>query len=427
MANENRDVMIFRNAVESIIGFLKERSKPKEVYYLSPQFDLTKYTWHLGINIGTIYPSIREFFDEVKELEPVKKCLELMLERDFPKHLEMRIVDREGKLVENPDYKPFLMREILGVLVDKYLSSYGFDFKEEKFRELYNEMAEYVYSKTGKLVVVSPLENFELQDANEVSIGNYRVRELTEWEMQKFITNGYPLGHMFVIDFGSIETKYCVETLLNVPKTHIPPLDIPPLESYVEDFISALRLFKPGYVEHGPILYYPKVWRISWGMSLRRKSLGLAFSRYVLSKESVDPLSSLMEQYLKLKHQLPNQVKFAIRWFNKSYQEADMMDKLLDLAIALEVLFGSSDRLDLYIPRFIGSNKEEKMKLSKDVKQLREIRGSIVHTGFSKIDREYVSVIENIFRGCLLKFINKLSSGFTYESIMNNIRESLIE
>lgn len=421
MANENEEMMVFKNAIECIIKFLKERSVPKEVYYFSPQLDLTKHAWHLGIKSKTIYSGIIEFLDEIQELEPVKRCLELMLEKDFPKHLEMRITDKEGRLVENPDYRPFLISEILGDLVDKYLNSYGFDFKEDNFKELYKEMTEYVYSKTRKLVVVSPLENFELCDINEVSINNYRVRELTEWEMQEFITHGYSLGYMFEIDFGSIKTKYCVETLLNVPKRQIPPL-----ESYIEDFISVLRLFKPGYIEHGPILRYPKVWRTSWSMSLGRKSLDLSFPRYILSKEEVNSLSLLMEQYLNLKHHFPNQVRLAIRWFNKSYQETDIMDKLLDLAIALEVLFGSSDRLDLYIPRFIGSNREEKSRLNKDIGQLRKIRGSIVHSGFSEIDKEYISVIENTLRRCVLKIINALYSGSTYESIMSNIKESLL-
>jgi len=234
-----------------------------------------------------------------------------MLEKEFPKHLEMRITDEKGKPVENPDYKPFLITEILGALVNRYLEYHGFEFVGEKFKKLYDEMTEYVYSKTRKLIVVSPLQNFELKDVNEILISNYRVRELTDWEMQEFISHGYSFGNVFGFgsDFGIIKEKYCVETVVNTPKRHTPPLN-----QYIEDFITVLRLFKHGNVEHEFILHYPKVWKTFWGMSGASEDRGSILApQYVLTKEDENSLTLLMKQYLELKYKFPNPIKFAIR------------------------------------------------------------------------------------------------------------------
>ncbi|MEM3833316.1 MAG: HEPN domain-containing protein [Thermoprotei archaeon] len=418
--NESSDILVFGDAVKSIIQLLRERGEVKNVYYLAPQ--IVGYRWRLDIKIKTIYPRVIEFFEECMNLESVKKCLNLMLERNFPEHLEMTIVDSSGKPVENPDYKPFLMTEILGTLVNRYLESYGFDFNEEKFKKLYDEMVKHVYSKGRELVIVSPLENFELQGVNEASIGEYKVRELNEWELKELINYGYPLGWEFRPEFGDIEIRYCVEITVNVPKRSLSPP-----EPYIEDFVTMLRLFKRGSVKHGYILHYPKIWRTSWGASLGGYIDRFhIFTNYILTEEDITPLSLFVQQFLKVKNQFPNPMKFAIRWFNKSYREVEALDKLLDLAIALEVLFGTSDRLDLYVPHFIGSNKEERERLNKDIRKLREIRGSIVHSGYYKVEQEFIDKIEDIFRACISKFINLLPS-LTYEKIIENIRISLLE
>lgn len=417
---EVTNYLSFKNAVESIIKLIQERATTRNVCYLAPQFDFSKNTWQLEIKSKIVCPSITEFREECEKLEPVKKCLDLMLERNFPEYLEMRIVDSSGKPVENPDYRSFLMAEILGTLVNKYLEIYGFEFREEEFKKLYDEMVEYVYSKGRELVIVSPLENFELRDTTECSIGKYKIRELSEWEMQELIKHGYPLGFIFGPDFGSIETRYCAETIINVPRRHTPSL-----EPYIEDFVTVLRLFKHENVEHGCILHYPKIWRTSWGMSFGYRSRLHVFPKYILSKDDIPSLNSFAQRFFDVKNQLPNSVKFAMRWFNKSYREYDTLDRLLDLAIALEVLFSTSDRLDLYIPHFIGSNKEEKIKLNKDIKELRDKRGSIVHSGYSKVEQGFVENIKNIFRLCMLKFIDLLPNT-TYKEILEDIRNRII-
>jgi hypothetical protein len=63
----------------------------------------------------------------------------------------MEIVDENGKPVQNPNYEPFLMYEILGTMTAKYLEKYGCEFDEKKFEEVYEEMISYVYSSKRDL------------------------------------------------------------------------------------------------------------------------------------------------------------------------------------------------------------------------------------------------------------------------------------
>jgi len=121
----------------------------------------------------------------------------------------MRIVDIKGKPVENPNYEPLLVRE-LGILVDRYIELYGFEFQDERLDVLCKETFEYVYSKHRELVIVAPLENFELKDIDQVLFNGCKIRKLLEWEVEQFIELGYPPGSTFAGWSGFIYNIYTV-------------------------------------------------------------------------------------------------------------------------------------------------------------------------------------------------------------------------
>jgi len=421
MSNKDKDVSIFREAVKSIIEIMKNASKPTIIYDTIPQINLNKQEWSLKERAKTVYPNVIEFYNEIAHLQSVKKCLDLMIERDFPKYLEMIITDNDGKLVGNPDYKSFLMSEILGNFVNMYLDAYGFEVIEENFKKLYNDMIAYVYSKYREAVIVSPLNNFEMQNLDEFIIDEYKVRKLTEWEMIELIENGYKLGFIFTPTWGSIETMYCVERILQFPKRHTHPL-----EPYLSDFITLLRLSKSGVVGHYVILHYSKTWRTSWSISGPSQDVPISSPSYILKKSDIQPLTLFWGQFNKVKNYFPNNMKFALRWFNKSYEELETYDKLLDLAIALEVLFGSSSRLDLYVSHFIGLNKDEKIELNRIIVELRKKRGAIVHSGYCSVEHDFVIMLEDIFRRSIQKFISLLNDS-SYKEIIRDIKTSILQ
>jgi hypothetical protein len=412
---------IFRDCIKSILEIIQEHGRVKTYYDYTPKINSSGRFWYLELERKNVYPRLFEFKDELMRLPAVKKCLDLMLKEDFPKRLEMEIVDKDGKPVQNPNYEPFLMYEILGIMTAKYLVQCGYSFDEEKFEEIYKEMISYVYSPERELLLVAPLENFDLKDLDEFSVDEYKIRKLSEWEVKVLISFGYPLGFIFTPWHGSIENIYCIERIIKTSKKRIPPL-----QPYIEDFVTALRLFKPGVTGFNAILHYPKIWTISWGMAASHRYMFRRPPKYVLERKDLESFFSLWNQFKRAKNQFSNNIKFSLRWFNKSYEEREALDRLLDLAIALEVLFNTRDRLDLYVAHFIGSNKSEKLKINRDISKLRKIRGAIVHSGYYECNQEFVDSIENYYRMSMQKFL-KLIPSQSYENIIGSIKDSMLE
>lgn len=414
--------IVFRDCIRSILEIIQKYGKVQTYYSYAPKIDLLNRSWHLALEQKNIYPHLFEFENELMKLPAVKKCLDLMLKEDFPKRLEMKIVDKNGKPVQNPNYEPSLMYEILGTMTAKYLEKYGYEFNEEKFEEIYEEMISYVYSPERELVLVSPLENFDLKDLDEFSVDEYKVRKFNEQEMKILISFGYFPSFVFTPYGGIIENIYCIERVIKTSKRNMPPVQ----PSYIEDFVTALRLFKSGVTGFNTMLFYQKIWVISWGMLTLHRYKFTRYPKYVFERKDLESFLSFWSQFKKVKDQFSNNIKFSLRWFNRSYTEQDVLDRLLDLAIALEVLFNNSDRLDLYISHFIGSNKDERLKISKNMNDLRKIRGAIVHSGHYECKQEFVDLIENYYRLSMQKFL-KLLHDLNYEEIIESIKESILD
>jgi len=409
--------IVFRDCIRSILEIIQKYGEVQTYYSYAPKIDLLNRSWHLALEQKNIYPHLFEFENELMKLPAVKKCLDLMLKEDFPKRLEMK----NGKPAQNPNYEPSLMYEILVTMTAKYLEKYGYEFNEEKFEEIYEEMISYVYSPEREIVLVSPLENFDLKDLDEFSVDEYKVRKLNEQEIKNLISFGY-FPSFDLLRGGIIDNIYCIERVIKTSNRNMPPVQ----PSYIEDFVTTLRLFKSGVTGFNTILFYSKIWINLWGMLNLHSYRFTGYPKYVFERKDLESFLSFWSQFKKAKNQFPNNIKFSLRWFNKSYTEQDVLDRLLDLAIALEVLFNNSDRLDLYISHFIGSNKDERLKISKNINDLRRIRGAIVHSGYYECKQEFVDLIENYYRLSMQKFL-KLLHDLNYEEIIESIKESILD
>jgi hypothetical protein len=79
-----------------------------------------------------------------------------------------------------------------------------------------------------------------------------------------------------------------------------------------------------------------------------------------------------------------------------------------------------------YISHFIGSNKDERLKIYENINDLRSIRGAIVHSGYHECKQEFVDLIENYYRLSMQKFL-KLLHDLNYEEIIESIKESILD
>ena len=423
MPQSDQDVFrIFAEAVRTIVEHVCLHQTSYNVLDFEPQIDLASKRWWLIPVIKKSYSFYGEkLFEELKEHYVINRSLELMLREDFPRRLEMRVIDREGQPVVNPDYRPYLFLEILVPLAYEYIQEFGCDFVEQNFKGLFDEMMAYIYTEGWEVVAVAPLENFELEGAEEVSIDKYRIRKLSEWEIKQIMRKGRAdsLGKTLDLSFGIIENLWCVEVIYRAPKRNILGLS-----SNIDEFITLMRLFKKGSVSRSVIFEYPKTWKgfspnlASWGPI----HISIPKPKYILRLDEIDNLRRLWNLYNRVSVKLPQELRIALRWFNKSYEEVEIENRILYLAIAFETMF-KYDRYDVLAPNFPLSDPSEKEKISKYLEKLIKERNFIVHQGHSKLKSNELEVIvtnaDEIFRKYYRWFLEQIDKGRDYYEIIS--------
>jgi hypothetical protein len=184
--------LVFKECLKSLLRFAQERNLISLIYEITPIIDLSKRVWQLGLAPRYIYskPVLLEVIEGRIKLPEVEKCVELMLREDFPRRISMKIVDKDGRPVERPNYRPFLIAEIFLPLMFKHVEKCGLEYNEECFKGIYEELVEYVYAPKLTYFIVALLENFELHNVKEVVVGEYRIRRLEKEKIYSILEEG---------------------------------------------------------------------------------------------------------------------------------------------------------------------------------------------------------------------------------------------
>jgi len=119
---------------------------------------------------------------------------------------------------------------------------------------------------------------------------------------------------------------------------------------------------------------------------------------------------------------LPQGLRTALRWFDKSYEESDVEDRVLDLAIAFEAMFGGRN-YEVLAPRFVATNFNERKKIAEYLEGLKGARNAIVHGGHSRFSKDKLEAIaanaEEVFRRCYRRFLGLIAEGKDYSEIID--------
>jgi len=260
-----------------------------------------------------------------------------------------------------------------------------------------------------EVIEVAILENFELKDAEETLIDKYRIRKLNEWEKEQLMKLGRfeKLGIMVGPPLILPLNVWCIEVNYGVQKK-----DSPDLGSDIDEFIKVMRLFKGGSVSRGAVLRYSKIGNIFSVNLATWKNIQISVPRsiyYVLKQDEVNSLSQLWELYNRVKDKLPDQLELSLRWFEKSYEELEVEDKILDLDIAFDAMFSGYKYFN-YV---------------RNLRRLRDARNGIVHYQHGqrkKLQPNELEAIaieaEEIFRKCYKWFLKLIDNKKYYEEII---------
>lgn len=194
-----------------------------------------------------------------------------------------------------------------------------------------------------------------------------------------------------------------------------------------EQLEAMFRIFLPGdlYIRRS----------LSIGMNLKEDSLIWAdyvFNRpikpkpeilydripYLLNDETMLKFKIFFDQYWIIIHEKHQPIYNALFRFNSSYERRTLCDRVIELMIAMEALFGDNEYQRYKIPLrsacllcLPGQNRKSAFK---KVRDLYDQRSSIVHTGKLNIEPESNDIVnwfEDYTRKAIVKFLELHSGG----------------
>jgi hypothetical protein len=248
--------------------------------------------------------------------------------------------------------------------------------------------------------------------------GPLRIRKATIVERallkQKWHSTG--LSPTFIA-----ETKRgTVETILDKEKAkragvdfHIELFTMPPFGDAFFTLVSILRLTIPSPVGYDELVYQDEAGELSTRMVYQVSpwkhpcSLGvLGQKKCELNGEDVRILNVLWDGYNKASQNFGTErfsrLQRAIRRYERAICSNEVEDAIVDLIIALEILFEVGGReMAKLASHLIGSNEKSRGKLFRLLDDARKMRNSIVHGGFfdsnnDLVDRYLLSIVRRI-------------------------------
>jgi hypothetical protein len=217
---------------------------------------------------------------------------------------------------------------------------------------------------------------------------------------------------------------------------------IPINKTEIENIISTLRLHQPNYLGYNRIIGWSEGIPLSLS-SVENDSTDrfihrifnnhVNFPKYELKIDQIDEIKKLLQNILS--ETIQNKLKIALVRFNASYKWTDGRERIIDLVVALENIFGEETvgqttevgyRLRMRAARFLGNNDESRKYLMGFFSNIYMLRSKIVHGDSQDVDTlinkkfnktldEVITETEDYLRKSLRKIIeNPLQMGQEY-------------
>ena len=201
-----------------------------------------------------------------------------------------------------------------------------------------------------------------------------------------------------------------------------------------KEFLKFLRIFKSGRVG----MHYYQLKSDYWNPDLlvggvcgHADTFVVGHGDYIIPRDEIEQFTDLWRKYREINFLKDKALNIAIKRFNDSFTRRDVEDKIIDLMIAFEAMFLKKNekmeltfKLSLRTAIFLEDVDAERENLFEFMKKAYDTRSDIVH-GVKTKDKikvkrsinageydeytlnEFVNKLEDIFRECLLKYIQK--------------------
>ena len=149
-------------------------------------------------------------------------------------------------------------------------------------------------------------------------------------------------------------------------------------------------------------------------------------------------LPDIASKFADDKNLLRKVIEFAGSYFESSHTHTDPVRRIVDLAIALEVIFspGNKDEVSFQLSQlaaeFIGETPEEKLKIFASIKRFYSKRSDLLHGNIKAYAPEFITQNEveqfsSIIRRAIVKFVSLYLNGRNdHKEIISEIRNGLL-
>jgi len=387
-----------RDLVMKVFLLLDEKMKRGEKFFsttveeISVEEDGRILLAPLGYRNYYTKPDFAEFIfryrDEITRLPEWTSVLECM-SRDviIDKHLKHQIRSPFGMLLMDEFH---LLHGIIWMLVDE---KRPFHFNPDIFNSAYSKIESIFYSEIVTRRSICLLLGFD-SEVEEIDLGDgLKIRKTSKDEIVELWreSNSFrALVEFFPeISLRGTPVKYVLELSIEAPKiADNEKYEVEPADTTFEKVVSALRLFKGGWLDYPFIRErvtstFPSGSHYTMGMKGRGipSEIPLGIS-YRLSKKETEEF----KEFYKRIDQKIDCSKIPLKRFNETYKRVNLEDKLIDYMIAFEALFlrgtkitPTGHTIGIASSLIIGKNDDEREEIKDFLIKAYSIRNDIVH------------------------------------------------
>jgi len=186
----------------------------------------------------------------------------------------------------------------------------------------------------------------------------------------------------------------------------------------MQSIVLAMRLLKGGQVFGNVVLYIrlsEKRGLVSLSHHQNLNPQGVRGGDYSLDFKEIPDLKKLVKKLQKIDFSKRKSLHLACKRFQRTYEEGNSEDPLIDLMIAFEALFlrgkksvsQRSETIAVACSMLLGKNEGEREEIRNSLKKAYSIRNSIVHGSEHKEGLDLYEFVEQI-EGYLRESIKKL-------------------
>lgn len=302
---------------------------------------------------------------------------------------------------------------------------------QTKFDEFFNQFSEITYKEPFRAVVYSHIFNF-ISDEDTLEFGDFQIQKLDL--ARRFDVLGdnstlvafHPHDHIgthFIVATGSELIENDWDWLFN---ERIKAEDIARIFQYYKDGVVHINYsavhFYPEWVNpirNGGIFFYGQQRRFPHEMGGKMYSLNQDEYKEIIDWFTLYQLPEVIGKFdleTKKKSDLGQKIELAGIYFEASHTHHELVRRLIDLAIALEVIFhpyGQNEiafQISQLAAQVLGTNPTEKNALFRDIKLMYTKRSDVFHGNIINQNKKPVTLEEierwsSFIRRSLLTFI----------------------